>query len=342
MHPMNGVWSRTRFFMGAMAALASASTAGAATLPIVVIHQNIGGGQSPLAGDDKALNDINAAVAAYPNLTVVTMNEVCASQAEEFVRTHPGWSWAFATTKHKGAACTTGSNPNIQDDRLGEMIASPYPFNGVAKYCLMPDASGNRHADANCDPDLDPGLPDAQGLLCAYVQAPGLPAGSQNYKVCVTHLGTSDDPTRKQQTAWIRALVQPDLAAGRVVSVSGDFNSEPNMPSLNNMYRQKLTGDYTGNGDFVDGDATDPDYFAKAPAGVTCKAANQNRPAMCRSGQNTAHTHSGVDKKIDYIFFPIERLDFAAYGRWAIDMFRRPGNTSHHNLLVGGANLKFP
>ena len=74
----------------------------------------------------------------------------------------------------------------------------------------------------------------------------------------MTHLGTSDDPTRKQQTAWIRALVQPDLAAGRVVSVSGDFNSEPDMPSLNNMYRQKLMGDYTGNGDLVDGDSTDP------------------------------------------------------------------------------------
>jgi hypothetical protein len=301
-----------------------------------VLHHNIGGGQN-YQGADSGLDPINNYIAQFPNVSVVTLNEVCASQRDEFVADHPGWTvfWWRTTNNPK---CAQAATPATTNDEIGELIASPHPMIGFYKYCLMPDANGNRVSDVGCS-----SLPDAQGLLCAFPQLPGLPAGSIAYKACVTHLGTSSDAARAVQTNWIRSILAPDHAE-RMVTVSGDFNSQPHLASLNNMYRQKLNGNYTGAGDFVDADATNASKFNTADPTVTCKGAttSPNRPPMCRTGQNTAISNDGVARKIDYVFFQFDRLPFSSYGAQVVAMSAEGGGASNHRVIIAGGNVRWP
>jgi len=319
------------------------SSASAAEYTIRVIHHNIGGGQDYL-GAVGAIDKVNAAIDEFPNATVVTMNEVCASQRDHFIADHPTW-WTYWVKTGVNDKCLTNAPSGTTSNELGEMIASKYAMTGQTKYCLMPDANGNRTPDSACA-----ALSSAQGLLCAYIQAPGLPAGSTGYRACTTHLGTDGgDTERAKKTRFIRLLLDTDVTQ-RIVTVSGDFNSTPELASQNNMSRQKINGTYgsaTGTvGDFADADSANSSAFGDRDPSVTCAGATTGptRPPMCRSGRITAtpSVGPGNPRKIDYVFFHIDRLRFGTYGAGALSLDLRSGPSWQHKLLVGTGILNYP
>lgn len=295
---------------------AAAPASAASPAFVIVLDHNISGGQEG-HGAASSLQTMKDQIGAY-GPTVVTMQEVCSSQRDDFIATYQPYGWSFHWTLSKLNANCPG------DQQLGDMVASPYPLYAPTEECLEFDGAWNRTCSGS----------SGDSLTCAYVQLPGRAVLA--YQACTTHLTNGrDNAYYKHQTSTIKALARGWLAQGSVVSISGDFNLQTHEDAMSDLYRQGLKGKFTGDADFVDADEAATPYFGNRDPSVEC---NWNHtPAMCRSGQVTAVSNDGNRRKIDYTFFPYNNVLFGTYGANAIGITTIGSPTSQHHLLAVGA-----
>ena len=127
------------------------------------------------------------------------------------------------------------------------------------------------------------GVEGAPGdMACVKFRRGGVPV-----VLCAVHLnvgvdGYDGEALRLRSTTRIKNIVRDRwLSRGKFVIIGGDFNSQPNSPPLDKMYAPALGG----TGDFTE----------------------YNRTGAGRNGRATAHSSSGSDRKIDYVFHSTNR-----------------------------------
>lgn len=267
-----------RFHLPARGRLAALALAVAGTLlvaapahaeqtDITVITHNIRGGQIN-KGDLRTLDTVKNQINTHQP-DVVMLQEVCASQYAEFVRTFPasaGWTAHFSPRKfHTGCG-----------EQIGEVIATQR--NGASGLYAPELASEN---------------PDGikYHLSCLTFQK----NTGREYLACTTHLsaGAANAGIREAQLNTIKAELQWSIDYGRGVIFGGDLNMLPSNPSMNKLYKIRNDGSETGAGSFYEGDQDDKNHF-----GSTC---GQGKP-FCKTGEPTKN-----GEKFDYVFFNATR-----------------------------------
>ncbi|MEU5881114.1 endonuclease/exonuclease/phosphatase family protein [Spirillospora sp. NPDC047279] len=187
------------------------------------------------------------AVAGRPfKANAIFLQEVCAGQVKTLARAAAlrSWSWAFAPAREadgKPVACGNGQG------QFGVALGAQQRLSGVQKVNLPSPAFEGRVA------------------VCGDVAA-------WKTRLCTTHLSsrlTGDDTTgawRLKQTRQLATMA----GTGRVV-VGGDFNDQPQKPSLDGLYAAYTECD-------------------QGPGGA-------------RAGENTTQdTRGRTTEKIDYVF----------------------------------------
>lgn len=237
-----------------------------------VITHNIAGGMLNYGGP-QALDSIENAI-ANKKPDAVFLQEVCETQAAQFIANHPAWSVEFRVTRPEHPKCGP----------LGHLIATPHgPLTNVENT----DLGG-----------AEPGK--SVTLLCGDMKFENRKG---TVRICGTHLrARGDDPVaadkaREKEVLVLVDTVRPHINDGKAVIVAGDINSGPKKELLDPIYRLKLNGNW-GGGQFDEADQYDPNREKYRDEGVVC-AAN-----ACRSGEPT-HDNS----KLDHVFFSANMID---------------------------------
>ncbi len=183
----------------ALVAPAAAPIAGAQAAPgtLVVIDHNIEKRPSVLA---RAVDEARAR-----NADVMTLQEVCATDAATLASQHPGWTSHFMTSRPGGC----GGNNDVGT--------------------LLVWRGGSTARDDDYALTADPGR--TPHLSC-------LTFGSAPVRhVCSVHLVATNGATiRPQQTHDIKALTRDWIQDNHLVVVGGDFNAVPDDPAMDNMF----------------------------------------------------------------------------------------------------------
>lgn len=177
--------------------LGPAAPAQAAPGSLVVVDHNIEKRAGVL---DRALEE-----ARQRGAQVLTLQEVCQTDAEALEAARTGWSVNF--TPSRPAGCGTRGD-------VGTMVVWRGAAGALERdYLLTRDGERTPH------------------LTC-------LRFGSAPVRhVCSVHL-VSEDPggIRAQQTADIKSLTREWIEKGHLVVVGGDFNAAPGKPEMNSMF----------------------------------------------------------------------------------------------------------
>lgn len=260
-----------------------------------VLEHNVAGG-TEFRGEPEALDYVNEQIANedFP-VDVVMLTEICASQRDDFVEAHPDWHVYFSVMISNQRTC---SDPDTDNIRQGQLLASPYPLGDMTNENLgYPDTD-----------EYDDGEKRVKNfkLLCADVAIPGY--AEDEFRACVTHLrafGTDEAKhAREQQLLEIKSISAERIwDQGQSLVVGGDMNSHPHEASMDSMYYLNRAGHYAGPGDFYEADQSDPKNFATRPSGVACA------PHGCRTGASTLDDSKVAGtKKYDYVFFSRNRV----------------------------------
>lgn len=266
-----------------------AAPPGSDTYRFRVLEHNIAGGPE-FHGEPQALDYVNEQI-ANENFSpdVVLLSEVCASQRDDFVDAHPDWHVYFSVMISNQRTC---SDPDTDNRRQGQLLASPYPLTDMTNDNLgYPDTDEYEDGEKRVK---------RFKLLCADVGVPGY--ATDEFRACVTHLRAfGDDDAQKARRAQLRAI--KDIAAHRIwdrgqsMIVGGDLNSFPHESSMDSLYYLTRDGKYEGYGDFYEADQSDPKNFDDRADGITCA------PHGCRTAAPTMK-----QKKYDYVFFSRNRV----------------------------------
>lgn len=243
-----------------------------------VITHNIAGGMLNY-GRIEALDKVEREIAeSRPD--VVMLQEVCQTQADAFMASHPAWDVEFRVTRPNHPKCGP----------LGHLLASHHGLDDVTETDLG-------HAD--------PGK--SVTLLCGNVK---FKKRKGSVRACSTHLvaRNDEDPadSDRRRALQVDALVKvlnPIVKNGKAVVLAGDLNSGPRKDTLDPIYRLKRNGNW-GGGLFDEADQGDPRREELRERGVTCAG------SACRSGEPT-HGRN----KLDYVFFSHNRISGAIEGR---------------------------
>ena len=313
--------------------VSAAAPAAAAPAPksrdVNVVHSNISGAQPVGGGGNGTAPNIDRVVdvlANNPATDVVTMNEVCWNQALYFLQ-HRAWNWTFSWTSNKfpdenGQRFCPEWQPGHRP--LGEFIASPWPLTNPVDFCLQFNG-GVR--DVTCDNRFDL---YTISLLCI----------DMNYKnqgrivtVCTTHLPATG--SAEPHALAIRGFLRQHYPANRPIVLTGDLNESPQNSTLDALYRQRLSGQLDGAGDFLEADQTNQSAFG-APWNYSATCRTNGVPALCRSGKFTAQPPNGAERKIDHVFVSWHAVAgrFAGQGQGVVDLKLRDNPYSHHKILV--------
>ncbi len=243
-----------------------------------VVTHNIAGGMLNY-GRVEALDKVEAEIAeARPD--VVMLQEVCQTQADAFMASHPAWDVEFRVTRPNHPKCGP----------LGHLLASHHGLDDVTETDLG-------HADVG----------KSVTLLCGNVK---FEKRKGSVRACSTHLVSrnDDDPadSDRRRALEVEALVHtvnPIVRDGKAVVIAGDLNSGPKKETLDPIYRLKRNGEW-GGGLFDEADQTDPRREEYREQGVSCA------PGACRSGEPT---HG--NNKLDHVFFSNNRISGELEGR---------------------------
>lgn len=326
--------------LGLVPVIAVASPASAIPVPppgpdkyrFRVLEHNIAGGAN-FRGEPQALDYVNEQIANenFP-VDAVLLTEVCASQRDDFKEAHPGWHVYFSVMINDQGTC---SDPDTDNKRQGQLLASPHPLTDVENDHLGYPDEGE---------DGDPRTKYFK-LLCADVDVPGFAA--DEFRACVTHLHAfpRGKEARKQQLRKIKTITERRIwGQDQSVVVGGDMNSHPHEAAMDSMYYLNRAGEYEGPGNFYEADQSDPKNFDTRPKGVACA------PHGCRTGASTMDdTKVEGTKKYDYVFFSRNRVRNGVsampmrFGAKGCDPDADPGkdNCSDHRLYRAYGDFRF-
>ena len=219
--------------VGALLVLAPSASAGGAarvTQDVRVIEQNIDFGLNPgtLPNLETQLRDENP--------DVVMVIEICRAEVQQFQSAFPSWHTHYTPMRTYQDGCAEASGGVTDPYSKGEMLASPHSITSVTRYDL---------ADSPNDTTRSFHMTCGNVLLGS--------AGTAVLRACATHLRNGrDEPwklaERRQQTGQIKSILAPQIAAGRAVVLSGDFNTRPEEDPLDAIYGLNTSGQYTSSG----------------------------------------------------------------------------------------------
>lgn len=272
------------------------------------ISHNICGGCEPGSLDTPVDPTIAEIESWKPHL--VMLQEVCYEQYEYVAsKLAPEYNAVFIAMQHDKSKCERGT-PG-EDLRWGQVLLARGPMTGREEVDLDGDThdARNRHFTG----------------LCYDVTVGGF--GTNEVKACVTHIRAFANITgqpwhargRFVQHAKLAEAMDDDLyEEGQIVVLGGDFNAEPELSTMDPIYKLDHDGDPTGYGAFLEADQDDATFFTGS-----CTT-------NCRTGQPTSHS----GRKIDYIFFASDRHDVSGLSGGVIT-----STTSDHNLYRGLADF---
>jgi endonuclease/exonuclease/phosphatase family metal-dependent hydrolase len=170
-----------------------------------VLHHNTAGGMN-CKGGPEALDPINRQIASW-SPDVVTLNEVCQTQAELFGDQHPGWS-VFYDVRRLNSDCAPGGG------NIGNLLASPYLITNVAVQEMGMVRTG------------------AFNILSASVHKPG----QSSVRSAVVHLPPEGmDPNEVERRRMVNLIAAEALRHDKF-TVSGDFNATPQQTLMKPLY----------------------------------------------------------------------------------------------------------
>ena len=229
---------------------AAPATAGTGDNQFRVIQHN-----TDMGGHQSAINEANS----WGDVDAVTFQELCESHKDALVAA--GWQVHWKPQIDGNAKCPVTADGHT---RKGNAIATRRGLGETQTRDL--GTYGGRNFK----------------LLCAHITGSGI----ANSWVCTTHLALGYDgapdgaANRAAQTAKIADTLNPWVASGRRVVLTGDFNAVPASGELGPIYR--VQGNGTDGDQFWEGDQSDASYCA----------------SLCRNMQPT--TDNG--RKLDYFF----------------------------------------
>jgi endonuclease/exonuclease/phosphatase family metal-dependent hydrolase len=259
------------------------------TAAIRIVQHNIEKNDAAL---DNAIQHAKAA-----NATAITLEEVCPDQLAKLRQKHAD-EWTIADTESAHPP-VTGCN----------VLAG-----GVhEKTHVVAIWMGGKNGDTHSYGQLGPTADTVGQMACVK-----FPKAGNTLHVCAVKLNsTGGDDIRANETAKIASIAGDWIAKGDFAVIGGDFNAEPDMKSLDNMYVHAV-GD-GGHGQFTE----------------------YNRTGNGRKGQITAHangdhTEDGIPytKKIDYVFFSTNR---APIDGPAVSLDK---DQSDHDMLTSTAQMR--
>ena len=239
------------------AVVAGSATAAASDHKIRVIQHN-----TDMGGPASAL----AEAASWGDVDAVTFQELCQSQIPEVQAAGYEVMWR---RQIQAPGC-----PVVNGKRWkGNAIATTRGF-GPKKVTSLGNYGGRRFK-----------------LLCAKITGTGV-AGSW---VCTTHLALkyADAPngskTRAKQARTIAGRLNPWIAQGRKVVLTGDFNDKPKSRTIDPLHRVRRDGTVGKPGRFWEGDQSDKD---------ACGG-----DGLCRAMEPTTDPNkNGARRTLDYFF----------------------------------------
>ncbi|MDN4161402.1 endonuclease/exonuclease/phosphatase family protein [Nocardioides abyssi] len=306
-----------------------------------VVTANLDGAERSRGGDK--LGTVQRVVrGSAPD--VVLLQEVCWKHFRRFIEANRSWigageSWRdhFAFQKlryHSGCA----SGKGVQ--RHGLVIASRHRLSEVVSHRLP-----NPHSRT----------PHRFRVMCAdvAVRGPLLAYAPDAVRACTTQLragrgrASGAGPARQAQAVAVRRVLAPIIERDRAaVVLGGDFNAVPQKGTMSQLYRLSRHGFLTNQrGLFFEADQTGA--YASTPTGraagleqIVCRLT----PRVCRWGDPT-HRSRGQARKLDYVFFGVNRAEPAAtsglFGtrhHLGGDVVRSPSAT--HEVYLGWADLQ--
>lgn len=228
---------------------------------------------------------------------VALLQEICASQLQ-MLRDDPNLDgWTFAFGKESPTAAQTTTRCPVTNEAVGNVVGSRFPLSGATTTVLPIDATYCAASPA-CKVDYN--------MVCANIRLDGHAANE--VRACSTHLMAgwpeSQPPspgpdTRVEQTRRIKEVTDGLIAQGVSVILGGDFNDNPAMPALNDIYDLKNSGVFGGPGQFHEADqVVNGDDGPRRKGQLTSHGAFEWGD---REGPPT------LKNKFDYIFFSANR-----------------------------------
>ncbi|NHC22817.1 hypothetical protein G6553_06455 [Nocardioides sp. IC4_145] len=311
-----------------------------ATYRLSVVTANIDGAERGRGGDK--LGTVQR-VLRGSDPDVVMLQEVCWKHFRRFIDANrawigPGETWRdhfrFQKLRHH-PGCASGKGTQ----RHGLVLASRHRLSGLTTHRLPNPRSRTPHRFQ---------------VMCANVAVRGtLVAFAQDaVRACTTQLragrgrASGAGPARQAQAVAVRRVLAPVVERDRAaVVLGGDFNAVPQKGTMSQLYRLSRHGWLTNRrGLFFEADQTGA--YASRPAGraagleqIVCRLA----PRVCRWGEPT-HRSRGQARKLDYVFFGVNRAQPAAttgllgtQQHLGGDVVRSPSAT--HEVYLGWADL---
>lgn len=294
----------------------------------VVSHNICGGASCGVRGATGPLSGIEQLIDDYaPH--IVLLQEVCWSQYQA-LQSHPFASGAYQMgftvmiDNYTGCGvsdCSMNQDADPNNDNrncwTGQLLAARGTLSNRDEISL----GGERHQLSTDGSLVNP--PRTFNALCYDIALTGFT--TRTTKACTVHLRAFHDPAgegnraRTAQAARLASDLDGDIAAGKIVVVGGDFNSNPADTAMNAFYRLNTNVEH-GWGRFYEADEDDGRYFASYCASTA---------SACRSGDATISS-----SKYDYIFYS-ETTDPASLSALPID---EP--VSDHDFYRGLATVR--
>lgn len=263
-------------------------------------------------GNDHATSPDDPVEALYRSLAVdspreraASLNELCKNQFDHLMAKLPAeWRGRFVVTKEPqagGDLCKAESRDGKQH-KFGNAIlvrAAPIVSGSVRREPLPYKKNGeHRH------------------LICVTAD---LPTKIRFCSVHIAPLGTWDNDKHAKQKAQIRRVREVVNSFNRPVVLMGDFNTDPTSDKLDQIYHDTKYGGGAF-GKFLEADHDTASY------------GNTPNP-RCRCGHYTWSRKSGLQRKLDYIFFTDRHFSQVSGDR------ATPTTNSDHYILRGQVQI---
>lgn len=310
------------------------------TYRLEVVTANIDGAEHRRSGDKLATVQRVVETSA-PD--VVMLQEVCFGHFRRFVAANRSWIGAGEGWRDHFRFQKLRRHPGCARDgrvqRHGLVIASRHRLSDVDTHRL---------------PNPGARTPHRFRMLCAdvAVRGPLLRFADDAVRACTLQLRagrgrtSGAGPARRTQAVAARRVLAPLVRGDRAaVVLGGDFNAVPKKGTMSELYRLSRSGWLTNRrGLFFEADQTGA--YGARPAGrgagleqIVCRVT----PRVCRWGEPT-HRSRGHSRKLDYLFFGVNRAEPAAttgllgtQEHLGGDVVRSP--SASHEVFRGWADL---
>jgi hypothetical protein len=244
-----------------------------------VIDHNVGGGTTygeSLWSDGKARVGTSMRLAQEdPSVDAVTLQECLLSQFE-FWKTHMGWNGIFAAMREAHEA--------NEGEPKGLAVLTPH---AILDHTVVP--LGNTPVVTDKDFNLLSVQIDHPGFVGTgygcYVATTHLWSGGIDPSTGVLYPESTDDDVRRLQANKIVEYLNPRVGWARKYVLTGDFNTSPKTPPIDNIHRVKRDGTI-GTAKFWEAD----------------QSQNTTGTDLARGGRDTVAVGTTSGRKIDYWF----------------------------------------